>query len=213
MKLFNIRVAELAIVTLCLCGLSSSYVQQPGDENSKKTVDELRKQMKDVNKLVHSGYFDHVQADLAHFGELKQLQEIRCEIDFGASRAVKDRAISKLREVGGWFAISALSRFLEDDPHNDQGDQDSHNAYPPLRFEALQLLPHIVPNPPLGEVSYYRGYSKENAIWKEWLAKQHGSLIKLQPTGEGVVSSEHVCRKVLKDDPDRDPYPGHSEIH
>jgi len=75
--------------------------------------------------------------------------------------------------------------------------------HPSLQATALVTLPHLVVSPPLGEIQIKPppvDYSKETHIWIEWLRNNRDSLVQLQPTGDGLVSSESVCRKVLQHD-------------
>lgn len=198
-------------IVIYVCLISPLVWSQSSDEVRLKRISELRNEMKHPWVLVRSGNFEQVQTELAKLGEKEQLQQLQCEIDFG-SPTVRTRSIVKLRAVSGWFSILALGHLLEDNVHNLQPEQTLHNTYPPLRFQALQILPHVVPNPPVGEVNFMRAYSNEAAVWLEWLQKNRESLSKLEPTGIGLVHSEKVCREVLKNDPEKDSYPGHPGV-
>jgi len=62
-------------------------------------------------------------------------------------------------------------------------------------------LPHLVPNSPFPPLSPIVDHSKEIKMWNDYLRTHQDSLSGLLPTGEGVVSSQEVCKHVLKQDP------------
>jgi hypothetical protein len=134
----------------------------------------------------------------------QELQEILCGLDFGPP-FVRVAAISKLEYVRGWFAINTLSRFLEENPKYLRKDSDSRGIYASPRFYALQVLSKIVPDPPLGEpngtwelASPNKDAEQRVLVWKDFLAKHHDQLLRLEPSGEGIVSSPEICRGVWK---------------
>ena len=72
----------------------------------------------------------------------------------------------------------------------------------PLQNYGLQYLPELVPPPPpVPPQTFGLDNTKVIGIWNEYLVAHHDSLTKLPPTGEGVVISDDVCKKVLKQDP------------
>ena len=173
--------------------------------------EDLRREFKNTKKLVGSGRFGGVQTSLAQMGEREPLRQILCELNFGAP-VVQSSAFGKLRYVGGWFSIKALSEYLPDSPVNMQGKYDAFGVYVSPQIMAMKILPLVVPNPPLGVANAMRlitfNEEREQAVktWIEWLGKNSASLRVLQPVGEDIVSTEKACRDILKNDPDSNRY-------
>ena len=166
-------------------------------------INSMKKELRAIKKIERKDDFERLQVQLAQMGETDQLQQILCELDFGDPPAVPINALSKLRSVGGWFSIHSTAKFLGDDPAYLQPHSDPFGMHPSIQVVALVTLPHLVSNPPLDEIQIKyppQDTTKEVRIWREWLQKNHDSLSKLQPVGEGVVSSERVCREVLRHD-------------
>ena len=173
--------------------------------------EDLRREFKNTKKLVESGRFRDVQISFAKMGEREPLQQILCELDFGAP-VVQSSAFGKLQYVGGWFSIKALSKYLPDSPVNMQGKYDAFGMYVSPQIMAMKILPLVVSNPPLGVANAMRlvtfNGEREQAVktWIEWLGKNSDSLRVLQPVGEDIVSTEKACHDILKDDPDSSAY-------
>lgn len=66
--------------------------------------------------------------------------------------------------TGGWFAIKAVSRFLEDEPENDQASSDFYGTHAGPRFYALQVLAKIVPEAPLESPSGLLAYDPSGSF-------------------------------------------------
>jgi hypothetical protein len=193
------------LAVLCLCGFV--YTQTvPGVDSEldrQRRIDSMKRELRTLKKPERKDDFERLQVQLAQLGEPEQLQQILCEMDFGSPAVVQVNAIIKLRSVGGWFSINSAAKFLGDDPRYKRPNSGVYGMEPSLQVAALVTLPHVAPNPPLGEVQIKTpptDYSNEIRVWVEWLGKNHDSLTKLQPAGEGLVSSESVCRGVLRDD-------------
>jgi hypothetical protein len=146
------------------------------------------------------------QQFVAVAAQAKDLTRTLCDLEFGIP-AMRNAALNKMRHTGGSFAIDALSRFLENDPQFTKGDYDNFGIYGSRQFYALQILPQIVPDPPLGPPSGLLDLnpSKDamvwrSAIWKKWLKENHARLANLEPVGEGIVVSHQVCRDIWKRD-------------
>lgn len=172
---------------------------------STSNIQDLRRQYRNKAKLIESGQFDEIQTSLAKLGERQSLQEILCELDYGAP-GVQNKAFSKLPKVGGWFAIHALSKMLSDTSANTKARSDETGIYFSPQITALTILPSVVPDSPLKSANptRFQTYEKEREdalkTWRDWL-KAQVSLQDLKPTGDGIVSSMSVCRIVLKKDP------------
>ncbi len=200
--------ACVALGLICLCPVLNAQTgaQSPLSTEQEQKIASLKEQLRDTNKLVKSGHFEDVQVALAKLGQHDQLQQILCELKFGRP-VIQTGAFDKLKGIGGWFSINALSKFLADSPSNMHARHDFYGLYLPPQILTLQILPHIVPNPPVGEVNATRMgiYKKEREqavrTWTEWLEKNRDSLRSLQPVGEGVNSSATVCQEVLSKDP------------
>jgi hypothetical protein len=146
------------------------------------------------------------QRPLEGIAQAEDLTRTLCDLEFGIP-VVRSAALGKVRHTGGWFAINALSQFLENDPQFTKGDYDNFGMYASRQFYALQILPQIVPDPPLGPPSGLLALdpSREaliwrSAVWKKWLKVNHARLASLEPRGEGIIVSHQVCRDVWKRD-------------
>src|SRR5215469_16653152 len=132
----------------------------------------------------------------AHQGQREALQQLACEIEFGTP-TVKHNGTAKLGSVGGWFSLNILSRMLSDDPAYTGGLGAYWATYAPLQFQALQVLPQTVADPPIPVTQRLSlgQTSSELQIWRDWLARSHDTLVKLEPTGEGIIPSKKLCKK------------------
>jgi len=110
----------------------------------KVFVPSLKAQLHDPKKKLHKEV-TLLQVGLAKAGETQQLQQISCELNFGNSSDRLD-AMRKIESVGGWFAISNMAEFLKDDRRYTSVFGGGIGA---LQDYALQILPKLVPPPPL----------------------------------------------------------------
>jgi hypothetical protein len=157
----------------------------------------LKEQLRNPKAKLHNET-STLQMGLAKAGQVQQLQQISCELNFGDSSARFD-AMRKVESVGGWFAISNMAEFLKKDPRYTSA---LGGGLAPLQDYALQFLPNLVPAPPPAPPQQILiDHTKVIAIWSDYLQSRHGSLRALPPTGEGVFTSEAVCVRVLKRDP------------
>lgn len=200
----QMRVSGILIL-LGLCGaLHAQTAPSVNPQHDKEQrISTLKKEIHAITNPERKDDFENRQVLLAELGEPEQLQQILCELDYGDPPAVQVNAAGKLTSIGGWFSILAASRLLIDDPKYKRGTSDVWGMYPSMREIALNTLPHLVSNPPLGEVRTGFGpsdHSKEVSIWMEWLEKNHDSLRKLQPAGDDLQVSKSVCRNVLRND-------------
>jgi hypothetical protein len=145
------------------------------------------------------------QLALAKLGEKEQLQEILCEADFG-SASIQNHAITKLKYVDGWFSIKILLDLLEERPKYKELLRDSpgDEVFVPQGY-ALEVLPEIVPNPPMAAPPRFwmavpEKLAPQRQAWREWIEKNRESLAKLSPTADGMEASEKVCKPILKKD-------------
>jgi hypothetical protein len=152
--------------------------------------------------------FEAAQIEKARTGEHDQLQQLACETDFGTA-TVKYHAIKKLGKVGGQFSVVLLSQFLEDKTTNTGASSDSYGTYAPLQYQALLVLPLVVPNPPVPLGRPWLGNdSEELGVWKAWLKENRDTVRKLEPGENGIIRSETACREILKHDLASTAYPG-----
>jgi len=157
----------------------------------------LKEQLRNPKAKLHKET-SGLQVGLAKAGEVQQLQQISCELNFGDSSARFD-AMRKVESVGGWFAISNMAEFLKNDPRYTS---TLGGGLAPLQDYALQFLPNLVPPPsPAPPQTVLIDHTKVIEVWHDYLDSHHGSLSTLPPTGVGVVTSEAVCVRVLKRDP------------
>jgi hypothetical protein len=158
----------------------------------------LREQLLNSKAKLHNE-ISLLQVGLAKAGQLQQLTQLSCELNFGDA-STRFGAMRKLDKVGGWFAISNMAEFLRDDPKYTSVFGDGLG---PLQEYALQFLPNLVPPPPPAPSKGFFGLEQTKVIktWRSYLDSHHDSLTKLPPTGEGVNISEALCKRVLKHDP------------
>jgi hypothetical protein len=157
----------------------------------------LKEQLRNPKAKLHQET-SGLQVGLAKAGETQQLQQISCELNFG-DVSIRYDAMRKLESVGGWFAISNMAEFLKKDARYTLA---LGGGLAPLQDYALQFLPNLVPPPPPAPPQHILiDHTKVLAIWNDYLDSHYGSLSKLPPTGEEVVTSEAVCVRVLKRDP------------
>ncbi len=195
---------QIAVI-LCLSGFGGAQTATGVDSGADRQsrIETMKKELRKIIKTERVEDFQRLQAQLAQLGQQEQLQQILCEMDFGDPPAVRVNAIAKLSSVGGWFAVSSAAKFLGNNAEYIKPRSDLYGIYPSLQAIALNALPHLVASPPLGEIPAKTSpmdYSSEIHIWMEWLRNNRDSLVQLQPTGDGLVSSESVCRKVLQHD-------------
>jgi hypothetical protein len=74
----------------------------------------LKEQLRDPKKKLHKET-SLLQVGLAKAGQIQQLQQISCELNFGDA-STRYNAMRKVQLVGGWFGISNMAEFLRDDP-------------------------------------------------------------------------------------------------
>ena len=200
----NIVRTALVVLLLSIVVVSQTGGDQPLMTEKQKRVQAWKEKLKKIKDGRNLADFEGIQIALAKEGESEQLQQIICELDFGVPD-IQENALRKMRSVGGWFSINALSRFLASDPRYTQTrpDDSPDQIFIPLQFKALQILPLIVPNPPLPEAQgfYQLDHSKEVEIWRKWLHENRASLEKLEPAVPTIVSSQKKCKKVLRNDP------------
>jgi len=149
----------------------------------------LKEQLRNPKAKLHKET-SLLQVGLAKAGQVQQLQQISCELNFGDPSARFD-AMRKVESVGGWFAIRNMAEFLKKDPRYTA---TLGEGLAPLQDYALQFLSNLVPPPPPAP-------PQQVLIDHTYLQSHHGSLRALAPTGEDVVASEVVCGKILKHDP------------
>jgi hypothetical protein len=141
-----------------------------------------------------------IQVGLAKDGVREQLQQIICELDFGEPE-IQNIAYEKVNDIGGWFAIRTLARFLEDDPQYKKTRWNGSFLSLPWQDSALRSLPLLVPNPPTLP-PYVPGYHMgEVKILRQYLQDHQETLQKIEPIGDGLVSSKQTCLPILKADP------------
>jgi hypothetical protein len=177
-----------------------------GKTNDTFWVPYLRPFLKDRHKADLDFRILTAQMALAKLGEKDQLQEILCELDFGTNHIGYDAIHRKLKYVGGWFSIRAMSDLLVEGvkyrPLLKARLTDFVQGPPSL--EVLFELPNIVHNPPsLGTPPPDDKMPETIRIrqaWREWIEQNRDTLQKLEPTGDGVEASEKVCEPVLKKD-------------
>lgn len=166
----------------------------------------LRQLLKAKHKYYGDSYMFVTQLALAKLGEKDQLQEILCELDFGTNHITYNAIHSKLKYVGGWFSIRAMSDFLREgvkyQPLLKAGLTDFVQG--PPNIEVLFELSNVVPNPPdFGTPSPFEKSAENVRIrtaWRDWIEQNHDTLQKLEPTGVGVEASEKTCKPLLKND-------------
>jgi hypothetical protein len=142
-----------------------------------------------------------IQIGLAKDGVREQLEQIICELDFGEPET-QDIAYGKVNDIGGWFAIRTLARFLEDDPQYKKTRWNGSFLSLPWQDSALRSLPLLVPNPP-AQPPYVLGgdHTGEVKILRQYLQDHQETLQKIEPIGDGLVTSKQVCLQILKADP------------
>jgi hypothetical protein len=164
----------------------------------------LREQLRNPKAKLHSET-SLLQVGLAKSGQVQQLQQISCELNFG-DISIRYDAMRKLKSVGGWFAVRNMSEFLKKDTRYTSS---LGGGLAPLQDYALQFLPDLVPPPPpLPPQHILVDHTKVISIWNDYLQTHHDSLRALPPTGEGVVVSEASCLPVLRRDPAIQPKSG-----
>jgi len=138
---------------------------------------------------------------LAKDGVPEQLQQIVCELDFGEPEA-QNSAYEKVNDIGGWFAIRTLARFLEDDPQYKKTRSNGSFLSLPWQDSALRSLPLLVPNPP-ALPPYVPGgdHAGEVKILRQYLHDHQETLQQIEPIGDGLVTSKQACLQILKADP------------
>jgi hypothetical protein len=157
----------------------------------------LEEQLRDPKKKLHKET-SLLQVGLAKAGQIQQLQQISCELNFGDA-STRYNAMRKVQLVGGWFGISNMAEFLRDDPKYTKVFGEGLG---PLQNYALQYLPELVPPPPpVPPQTFGLDNTKVIGIWNDYLVAHHAALTTLPPTGEGVNISEALCKRVLKLDP------------
>ena len=146
------------------------------------------------------------QLALARLGAKDQLLEIACEMNYGTPLIQYDAVTKKLKSLGGWFSIRLMAEALKSDSDHRPLMKvlPSDEIFGPPRFEALFVLPQIVPNPPpYPNPAPYEASPEVKELshkWLEWIHENQDSLQKLSPVGQGVEASEKVCKSVLKND-------------
>jgi hypothetical protein len=154
----------------------------------------LKEQWRNPKAKLH-GERSLLQIGLAKAGELQQLRQISCELNFGDGSTRFD-AMVKLKSVEGWFAISNLAEFLKDDPNYTSVFGQGLGR---LQDYALQFLPELVPPPPPAPPQVQSlDHTKVIAVWKDYLDSHRDTLLKLPPTGNGVVISDAICGRILR---------------
>jgi hypothetical protein len=141
-----------------------------------------------------------IQLGLAKNGEREQLQQIACELYFG-NQERQDNAYGKINDIGGWFAIRTLARFLEDDPQYKKTRWNGSFLSLSWQDSALRSLPLLVPDPPALPPYVPGDHAGEVKILRQYLRDHRESLEKIEPTGNGLVSSERECMEILRVDP------------
>jgi hypothetical protein len=149
------------------------------------------------------------QLALARLGEREQLQEIGCEANFGSSSIQYDAVKKKLKYVQGWFSISILAKWMDENTKQPQIllDRPGDEIFPRPQDLALIVLPEILPDaslaapPPLSiQMRNEEKLAPLRQAWREWLKKNEESLRKLTPLGEGLDLSRSACKLVLAHD-------------
>jgi hypothetical protein len=149
------------------------------------------------------------QLALAKLGEPAQLQEIACEANFGSASIRYVAITQKLKYVQGWFAVSILANWIEDNPKRNQLllDRPSDEIFWRPQEVAFKILPDVVPNPPNSAPpeSWMETRDEEKLAplrqaWREWINKNEESLHKLTPVGDGLDLSRSTCKHVLAHD-------------
>ena len=192
--------AQIAKTIEALKAGDINALQDAANSGNRAFVPFLQEQIRNPKAIFH-GEVSTIQVGLAKAGESAQLQQIRCELDFGKSFPIRYNAFEKIKSVGGWFAIQTLSQFLADNPKFKATWSGAGGHFASWQDYTLMALPHLVPNSPLPPLSPGVDHSKEVEVWEAYLQTHKHSLTALPPAGEDVVSSEEVCAPVLERDP------------
>lgn len=141
-----------------------------------------------------------IQVGLAKDRVREQLQQIICELDFGEPE-IQNIAYEKVNDIGGWFAIRTLARFLEDDPQYKKTRWNGSFLSLPWQESALRSLPLLVPSPPALPPYVPGDHAGEVKSLRQYLQDHRETLQKIEPLGNGLVTSKQACLQILKVDP------------
>ena len=184
-------------------------IRKAGESGDTRFVPYLKKTLHNgKNAASVQSTHEVARIALARLDDPEQLQRIWC-----AAIVKNDPMVFK--QVGGWYSIQALQRFLApggpvhwDDRSNRyfSKHQDKYNdtLQLPASFHALKVLPDVVPNPPIkadlqpGAINGPQAdpaiREREIRIWQDWIAEHKNDLIQLKPNGESVSSLRRHAR-------------------
>lgn len=125
----------------------------------------LKEELPDPKRKLHKET-SLLQVGLAKAGQIQQLQQISCEMNYGDASA-RLAAMRKLESVGGWFAISNMAEFLKNDPRYTSVFGGGLGL---LQDYALQILPNLVPPPPPAPPqTQLLDHTKVIGMWHDYL--------------------------------------------
>jgi hypothetical protein len=136
---------------------------------------------------------------LAKLGDVQELQARWCDA-VSEAPAVNDQRLLDL-DVGGGFAVKALSQFLK--PEYAQryraalrayaGERARDVAVEPLETEIILRLQELVPHPPTRLASWDDFGRLAADVWLHWVTIHEPELRVMKPTGAGVTLSLESC--------------------
>ena len=140
---------------------------------------------------------------LARLGDVQELQTRWCDAVSDAPAANEQRLLDL--DVGGGFAVKALSQFLKPDYAQRYyaalgaytGERARDVAVLPLETEIILRLQDLVHGPFRVAVYDAVGPSEADA-WLRWIRTHEPELRAMKPTGEGVDMSLEACAKAGK---------------
>lgn len=190
----------------------AAVILQAGKTGDRFWVPYLMPILKKEHHIGMNNDAGSAQLALAKLGEKEELQEIACEANFGSPSIQYNVVTHKLKYVQGWFSISILVGWMEEN-HKFEGllvDRASDMLFTRPQDIAVKVLPDIVPNPPPFSsephlVDWMSGNDDEKLApvrkaWRDWIKKNEESLRKLTPVGDGLGLSRSTCKHVLAHD-------------
>lgn len=158
-----------------------------GSSSDVRFIRLLRKTVRRYSKG-NSSVAEDARLALAKLGDQHELEAVLCEVHSDnpsvQARALKD----KLRYIGGWAAISALSTLLADTPDNQKGVALGDMAFGSRTHVAIAILRELLPSGPHSSESRPAIFSdrdvEEAAEWRGWIENNKEELMKLRPVGD-----------------------------
>jgi hypothetical protein len=136
-------------------------ITEAGKSGNKTFVPYLKEELKHRRSQgADPKLTEEVKLALARLGDTRQLQEFWCNA-LSEDPSTGLHTPLTFGQIGGWFSIQALQLFLtpEGQTHwkkaysRSGGKYDNDVIQMPPTFDALETLPKIVPNPPVGPLS------------------------------------------------------------